>query len=107
MTDDHTDERRPWWPPSWFTLTIIAAVALLGLAAAVVWYEIADARSERRAECQQAIEFRQDNRAMWLELFDVFPDAADETGLRADLETLLPPLTCDGSTPTPSLGGTP
>lgn len=109
MTDRriHDEEHRHWWPPSWLTLTFAAAVALIGVVGAAVWYEISDVRSERRAECLQAVEFRRDNRAMWLELFEVFPEAADETGLRDNLEVLIPPLRCDGSTPTPDLGGTP
>jgi hypothetical protein len=100
-------ERTSWWPPSWLVLTAIAATALTGIAVAVTWYEIADERGERREECVQTVGFRRDTRSMWLELFESFPEAAVETGLRDDLEALLPPLTCDGDTPVPDLGGTP
>jgi hypothetical protein len=100
-------KRVSWWPPSWLVLTAVAATILTVIAVAVAWYEIADERGERREECLQTVAFRRENRAMWLELFEAFPEAAVETGLRDDLETLLPPLRCDGATPVPDLGGTP
>jgi hypothetical protein len=106
-----TDEPAPvdgkrisWWPPSWLVLTALAATGLTVLAVAVAWYEIADERGELREECEQTVTFRLDNRLMWLELFEAFPEAAVETGLRDDLEALLPPLQCDGSTPIPHPG---
>jgi hypothetical protein len=98
---DKESSRNPWWPPSWVTLTVAAALGLLAIALATAWYEIADERGENQQECVQTVNFRRENRAMWLELFEAFPEAAEETGLRDDLENLLPPLTCDGSTPIP------
>jgi hypothetical protein len=104
VTDAETNR---WWPPSWVTLTIAAALGLFSIALATAWYEIADERGERRDGCLRAVEFRRDNRLMWLELFEAFPEAAESTGLRDDLENLLPPLTCDGSDPVHLSGETP
>ena len=89
------DHPTHWWPPSWFTALTIAATALGLLGGAVVWYEIADERGENDQRCELAVTAREDSRAMWLELFEVFPDAAAETKLDDDLERLLPPLECD------------
>jgi hypothetical protein len=109
MTDrrinDPEDEHGSWWPPSWVTLTIAAALGLVTIAVATAWYEVVDERGENKQECVQTVNFRRENRAMWLEMFEAFPEAAVETGLRDDLENLLPPLTCDGSTPVPDIGG--
>jgi hypothetical protein len=96
-----------WWPPSWIVRTVFMALGLGGLGIAVAWYEVSDARHDARAECRQAVEFRRETRAMWLELFAAFPQSAVETGLRDDLENLLPPLRCDGTEPVPDIGGTP
>lgn len=96
------DVRRiSWWPPSWVVRTTLGAVFLAALGIFVAWYEVNDARTDARFRCERAVTVRHETRAMWLELFEAFPESAEETGLRVDLESLLPPLVCVDNTPIP------
>lgn len=83
-----------WWPPSWLMVTIALAIGLVGVGTAVIWYEYADEQDDARRRCEQTVQARADARAMWVKLFEAFPDAAEEAGLVDDLEILIPPLEC-------------
>lgn len=88
-------------PPRWVWHLSGLIVVVVLLAAGVIWYEVVDERGENRHQCEQTVEFRENQRAMWNALFDTYPDAAIETGLREFLDDTQPPLECHGSSPTP------
>lgn len=87
-----------WYPPQWLSITFAIAIGLVGIGSAVVWYEYVDEQGDARYRCEQTVRAREDTRAMWLRLFEKFPDDADELGLTYDLERLVPSLECNGGT---------
>lgn len=73
-----------------FVSMLVTAVIVIGLLVAVIVNEVAD----NRAICERAVVVRDDGRAMWLAVFDLFPDSENIEEMRATLDELLPPLTC-------------
>ena len=94
MSDTPDEERTSWWPPSWFVAVSVAAFSLVSISGIVTWYEVSDARRDARRACERTVGFRDDTRAMWVELFDTFPDSPAEPALRRALNERLPVLKC-------------
>lgn len=73
-----------------FVWMLVSGLVVLGLVAGTILNEI----SNNRAACARALEVRDDQRTMWLVVFDLFPDSEHVEELRLTLDELLPPLTC-------------
>lgn len=55
---------------------------------------IVENSNDARLACRRSVEFRDDNRAMWLALFEMFPDNENAAKLHVTLDERLPQLGC-------------
>lgn len=90
--------------PRFVFVALVVAVASLLLVAVGAWemHHISD--REARHDCERAVGFRDDNRAMWVYLVDTNGGTADPDRLHAfvaELNKRLPELRCEGGKPVP------
>lgn len=81
------------------TAGIVLTLALTLVAVTV--YTTRAIREENQRRCQVAVEAREDGRAMWLYLGELFPDEQVITLLGDELDERLPSLVCVGTSPIP------
>lgn len=83
----------------------VAATGFFGLFSTVALFtrlEMIESENERE-RCERSVQGREDNRAMWLALPQIFPEDAEAFILIvAELDRRLPPLTCENNIPVPN-----
>jgi hypothetical protein len=89
-------------PPRWLVFTGLIAV-LAGAAIGLTTWTLVEIRQrDLRAQCEFAVQARDDNRVMWLYLLEQFP-GAEADAARVQLDTVLPSLECVGNEPLPEV----
>lgn len=111
MTGHHEQHGIPTWVK---VCAVVVAVGIGVIAAVAVLYARYDRNDrERNAQlearqrqvlCERSVQGRDDNRAMWLWLFDQFPDEDVVRLGRVELDQRIPRLECVGGLPQSILG---